>query len=105
MKLGQPLKVEIDRDFGGHFTFYSNDVDLGTAGVAWTSTAAGAFAETHLRSEYLPGSARQPITVSQFEKKVGGRWTPYMGQVLSTSSQFRVSVSADYSVQIWDVRQ
>lgn len=102
---GLPLKVEIDRDSNSGFTFYADDVVLGTTSVPWTPTAVGAFAETHVSSEYLPGSASQPEIISRFEEKVGGRWVPYAGQVLTTSSQFRVTVSTDNAVRIWDVRQ
>jgi len=105
VQLGLPLKVEIERANDGGVTFYADDVVLGTAYVPWTPTAAGAFAETHVVSEYLPGSRSQPEVISGFDEKAGGRWVPYAGQVFTTSSQFHVTLSADNAVRIWDDRQ
>ena len=102
---GVPLNLEIDRDGNGLFTFYANNLALGTGQVSWTPTAAGAFAETHLASEYLPGSEAQPELVTSFEEKAGGQWISYAGQALTTRSDFRVTIAADLSLRIWDVRQ
>lgn len=43
--------------------------------------------------------------LSGFQEKVAGKWMPYVGRELTTSPQFRVKVSSDNSVLIWDVRQ
>jgi hypothetical protein len=97
--------VEIDRDSDGRFSVIADGSRLGTASVPWTSTAVGAFAETHLPTEFLPGSAAEPELISGFQEEVGGTWFPYTGRALTTNSQFRVAMVGDHTIQIWDIRQ
>jgi len=105
VELGLPLNVEVDLDRSGELTFLADAVAVGTARIPWVPTAIGAFAETHTTTEYLPGSSSLPEVLSGFQEKVAGTWMPYNGHVLTTSPQFRVNVSSDNSVLIWDVRQ
>ncbi len=102
---GLPLNVEVDLDRNGELTFFADAVAVGTATVPWVPTATGALAETHTTTEYLPGSSSRPEVLSGFQENVAGRWMPYTGHVFTTSPQFRVNVSSDNSVLIWDVRQ
>jgi hypothetical protein len=102
---GVPLNVEVDIDRSGNLTFIADNIALGTATVPWAPTAIGAFAETHTATEYLPGSSTQPETLTDVQEKVAGNWLPYSGRVLTTDPHFRVRVSPDNSVLIWDVRQ
>lgn len=102
---GSPLNVEVDLDRSGKITFLADAAAIGTATVPWVPTAAGAFAETHTTTEYLPGSSSQPEMLSSFQERIAGKWLPYAGRVLTTSPQFRVNVSSDNSVLIWDARQ
>jgi hypothetical protein len=105
VKVGHPLNLEIDRDGLGTYSFYADNVLLGKGSVSWTPTSLGVFAETHNPAEFLPGTATKPELITGLEQKVGGKWVPYVGGVLATRAQFRVEVSPDRSVHIWDVRQ
>jgi len=102
---GIPLHVEVDLDRSGGITFFADDESTGTAAIPWVPTAIGAFAETHTTTEYLPGSSSHPEMLNGFQEQVAGKWVPYAGSELTTSPQFRVKVSSDNSVLIWDVRQ
>lgn len=103
--VARPLNVELDRDLSGTYSFYADHVLLGKGTVSWTATNVGVFAETHNPSEYLPGTATEPELITDLEQRVGGRWVPFVGTVLTSRDQFRVDVSSDGSVRIWDVRQ
>jgi hypothetical protein len=105
VKEASPLSVEIDTDGLGTFSFYAENVLLGKGSVSWTATDTGVFAETHNPTEFLPGTMTEPETITGLEQRVGGRWVPYAGTVLTSRTQFRVDVSPDGSVRIWDVRQ
>lgn len=105
VKVARPLNVEVDRDGPGTYSFYADNVLLGKGTVSWTATEVGVFAETHNPAEFLPGTATEPELITGLEQKVGGRWVPYAGKVLTSRAQFRVDVSPDGSVRIWDVRQ
>jgi hypothetical protein len=100
-----PLKVEVDWDGLGTYSFYADNVLLGKGSVSWTPTDVGVFAETHNPAEFLPGTTTEPELITGLEQKVGGRWVPYHGTVLTSRAEFRVDVSQDGSVRIWDVRQ
>jgi hypothetical protein len=102
---GVPLAVELDMASDGTLSFLADGVAVGSATVPWTPTAIGGFVETHIPSEYLPGSATQPEILARFEEEVAGNWTAYSGQVFTTNPQFRVSVASDRSIRIWDDRQ
>jgi hypothetical protein len=100
-----PLTVEIDTDGLGTYSFYANNLLLGKGSVSWTATDTGVFAETHNPAEFLPGTATEPELITGLEQKVGGKWLPYVGKVLTSRAQFRADVSPAGSVSIWDVRQ
>jgi hypothetical protein len=105
VKVGRPLNVEVDRDGLGTYSFYADNVLLGKGSVSWTPTDLGVFVETHNPAEFLPGTVTAPELITGLEQEVGGKWVPYVGRVLTTRDQFRVEVSSDGSVSIWDVRQ
>jgi hypothetical protein len=105
VKVGRPLNVEIDRDAFGTYSFYADNLLLGKGSVSWTPTKVGVLAETHNPAEFLPGTATKPEVITDLEQKVGGKWVPYVGEVLTTHAQFRVDVSPDGTVHIWDSRQ
>jgi hypothetical protein len=105
VKEAHPLYLEIDRDGPGTYSFYADTVLLGTASVSWAPTALGVFVEIHNPAELLPGTATEPELITGLEEKIGGKWAPFSGQVLATRAQFRVEVSPDGSIRIWDVRQ
>jgi len=105
VKVGRPVNVEIDRDGLGIYSFYADNVLMGKGSVSWTPTDLGVFAETHNPAEFLPGNATEPELITGLEQKVGGKWVPYVGEVLTTRTEFRVDVSPDGSVHIWDIRQ
>jgi hypothetical protein len=101
---GVPLHVELDFAADGTVTFIANGTEVGRGDVAWTPTAIGAFAETHMDAEYLPGSSAEPEVIDTFEEKTGTRWTRYSGRVLTTSDKFHVIVAPDGAIRIWDER-
>jgi len=105
VKAGRPLNVEIERDGLGTYNFYADNLLLGKGSVSWTPTSVGVFTETHNPAELLPGNASHPELIAGLEQKVGGSWVPYVGEVLTTRAQFRVDLSPDGTVRIWDVRQ
>ena len=105
VKVARPLNVEVDRDGPGTYSFYADNVLLGKGMVSWTATDVGVFAETHNPAEFLPGTATEPELITGLEQKVGGKWVPYAGKVLTSRAEFRVDVSSDGSVRIWDARQ
>lgn len=103
--VARPLNVEIDRDGPGMYSFYADHVLLGKGTVSWAATYVGVFAETHNPAEFLPGSATEPELITGLEQKVGGKWAPYSGKILTSRTEFRVDASRDGFVRIWDVRQ
>jgi hypothetical protein len=105
VKEARPLKLEVDWDGLGTYSFYADSVLLGKGSVSWTPTDVGVFAETHNPPEFLPGTMNEPELITGLEQKVGGRWVPYAGTVLTSRAEFRVDVLQDGSVRIWDVRQ
>ena len=105
VKESRSLHVEVDWDGLGTFSFYADDVLLGKGSVSWIPTDVGAFVETHNPAEFLPGTATEPELITGLEQKVRGKWVPYAGKVLTSRAEFRVDVSPDGSVRIWDVRQ
>jgi len=105
VRQARPLHVEIDRDGSGRYMFYADDILLGTGRVSWVPTDAGVFTELQNPAEFLPGTKTEPELVTGFEQKIGGKWVPYVGEVLKTSDQFQVDVSTDGAIRIWDLRQ
>jgi hypothetical protein len=105
VKVARPLKVEVDWDGVGRYSFYADNVLLGKGSVSWSPTSVGVFVETHNPAEFLPGTMTEPELITGLEQKVGGRWVPFAGKVLTSRPQFHVDVSPDGSVRIWDVRQ
>ncbi len=104
VELGRPLQVEIDRDERG-FTLVANGVQQDSVHVAWAPTAMGAFAETHDPNDYLPGSSSEPEVISDFQEEIRGQWKPYAGDVFSSIEQYRVNVTMENGILIWDTRQ
>ena len=66
VKEARPLKVEVDWDGRGTYSFYADNVLLGNGSVSWTPTDVGVFAENAQSGRVLAGHYDRKIIIPFF---------------------------------------